>query len=58
MVPNHITEKWAAEWLQHDPSANILVAAERDFETQNRKKICSRIATGDYAAIIIMHSQV
>ena len=57
MVPNHITEQWAAEWLQLYPSANILVATKKDFETQNRKKFCSRIATGDYDAIIIGHSQ-
>ena len=57
VVPNHITEQWAAEWLQLYPSANILVATKKDFETQNRKKFCSRIATGDYAAIIIGHSQ-
>lgn len=57
VVPNHITEQWAAEWLQLYPSANILVATKKDFETQNRKKFCSRIATGDYDAIIIGHSQ-
>lgn len=57
VVPNHITEQWAAEWLQLYPSANILVATRKDFETQNRKKFCSRIATGDYDAIIIGHSQ-
>ena len=58
VVPNHITEQWAAEWLQLYPSANILVATKKDFETQNRKKFCSRIATGDYDAIIIGHSPV
>ena len=57
VVPNHITEQWAAEWLQLYPSANILVATRKDFETQNRKKFCGRIATGDYDAIIIGHSQ-
>ena len=57
VVPNHITEQWAAEWLQLYPSANILVATKKDFETQNSKKFCSRIATGDYDAIIIGHSQ-
>ncbi len=57
VVPNHITEQWAAEWLQLYPSANILVATKRDFETKNRKKFCGRIATGDYDAIIIGHSQ-
>ena len=57
VVPNHITEQWAAEWLQLYPSANILVATRKDFETQNRKKFCGRIATGDYDTIIIGHSQ-
>ena len=57
VVPNHITEQWAAEWLQLYPSANILVATKKDFETRNRKKFCARIATGDYDAIIIGHSQ-
>ena len=57
VVPNHITEQWAAEWLQLYPSANILVATKKDFETKNRKKFCGRIATGDYDAIIIGHSQ-
>ena len=57
VVPNHITEQWAAEWLQLYPSANILVATKKDFETKNRKKFCARIATGDYDAIIIGHSQ-
>ena len=56
-VPNHITEQWAAEFLQLYPSANILVATKKDFEKQNRKKFCSRISTGDYDAIIIGHSQ-
>ena len=51
------TEQWAAEWLQLYPSANILVATKKDFETQNRKKFCSRIATGDYDVVIIGHSQ-
>lgn len=57
VVPNHITEQWAAEWLQLYPSANILVARKKDFEKQNRRKFCGRIATGDYDAIIIGHSQ-
>lgn len=57
VVPNHITEQWAAEWLQLYPSANILLATKKDFETQNRKKFCARIATGDYDAVIIGHSQ-
>jgi len=57
VVPNHITEQWAGEWLQLYPSANILVATKKDFETKNRKKFCARIATGDYDAIIIGHSQ-
>ena len=57
VVPNHITEQWAAELLQLYPSANILVATKKDFEKQNRKKFCSRISTGDYDAIIIGHSQ-
>ena len=57
VVPNHLTEQWAAEFLQLYPAANILVATKRDFETRNRKKFCSRIATGDYDAVIIGHSQ-
>ena len=57
MVPNHLTEQWASEYLQLYPAANILVATKKDFETKNRKKFCSRIATGDYDAIIIGHSQ-
>lgn len=57
VVPNHLTEQWAAEFLQLYPSANILVATKKDFETRNRKKFCSRIATGDYDAVIIGHSQ-
>ena len=57
VVPNHITEQWAASWLELYPSANILVATKKDFESQNRKKFCSRIATGDYDAVIIGHSQ-
>ena len=56
-VPNHLTEQWAAEFLRLYPSANILVATKKDFETRNRKKFCARIATGDYDAIIIGHSQ-
>ena len=58
VVPNHITEQWAAEWLQLYPAANILVATERDFEKSNRRRLCARIATGDYDAIIIGHSQL
>ena len=57
VVPNHLTEQWAAEFLQLYPSANILVSTRKDFETRNRKKFCSRIATGDYDAVIIGHSQ-
>ncbi|XCH79243.1 MAG: DEAD/DEAH box helicase family protein [Candidatus Dehalobacter alkaniphilus] len=57
VVPNHLTEQWAGEFLQLYPSANILVATKKDFETQNRKKFCARIATGDYDAVIIGHSQ-
>jgi N12 class adenine-specific DNA methylase len=57
VVPNHITEQWASEWLQLYPSANILVATKKDFETGNRRKFCARIATGDYDAVIIGHSQ-
>lgn len=57
VVPNHLTEQWATEYLQLYPSANILVATKKDFETKNRKKFCARIATGDYDAVIIGHSQ-
>ena len=57
VVPNHLTEQWASEFLQLYPSANILVATKKDFETKNRKRFCGRIATGDYDAIIIGHSQ-
>jgi len=57
VVPNHLTEQWAAEYLQLYPVANILVATKKDFETKNRKKFCGRIATGDYDAVIIGHSQ-
>lgn len=57
VVPNHLTEQWAAEYLQLYPSANILVATKKDFETKNRKRFCGRIATGDFDAIIIGHSQ-
>ena len=56
-VPNHLTEQWASEFLRLYPSANILVATKKDFETRNRKKFCARIATGDYDAAIIGHSQ-
>lgn len=57
VVPNHLTEQWASEYLQLYPSANILVATKKDFETRNRKRFCARIATGDYDAVIIGHSQ-
>lgn len=57
VVPNHIIEQFAAEWLQLYPSANILVATKKSFEKKNRKKFCARIATGDYDAVIIGHSQ-
>ena len=57
VVPNHLTEQWAAEYLQLYTAANILVATKKDFETKNRKKFCGRIATGDYDAVIIGHSQ-
>ena len=57
VVPNHLTEQWVAEYLQLYPAANILVATKKDFETKNRKKFCGRIATGDYDAVIIGHSQ-
>ena len=57
VVPNHLTEQWATEFLQLYPAANILVATRRDFETKNRKRFCGRIATGDFDAIIIGHSQ-
>lgn len=57
VVPNHLTEQWASEFLQLYPSANILVATKKDFETKNRKRFCGRIATGDYDAVIIGHSQ-
>ena len=57
VVPNHLTEQWASEFLQLYPAANVLVATKKDFETKNRKKFCGRIATGDYDAVIIGHSQ-
>ena len=57
VVPNHLTEQWASEFLRLYPSANILVTTKKDFETHNRKKFCARIATGDYDAIIMGHSQ-
>ena len=57
VVPNHLTGQWASEFLQLYPSANILVATKRDFEQSRRKKFCARIATGDYDAVIIGHSQ-
>jgi N12 class adenine-specific DNA methylase len=56
-VPNHLTEQWSSEFLRLYPSANILVATKKDFETKNRKKFCARIATGDYDAVIMGHSQ-
>lgn len=56
-VPNHLTEQWASEFLRLYPAANILVATKKDFETRNRKKFCARIATGEYDAVIIGHSQ-
>ena len=58
VVPNHLTEQWASEYLQLYPAANILVATRKDFETKNRKRFCARIATGDYDAVIIGHSQL
>ena len=57
VVPNHLVGQWASEYLRLYPSANILVTRKQDFETGNRKKFCSRIATGDYDAVIIGHSQ-
>ena len=57
VVPNHLTEQWASEFLRLYPSANILVTTKKDFETHNRKKFCARIATGDYDAVIIGHCQ-
>lgn len=57
VVPNHLTEQWASEFLRLYPSANILAATKKDFEPKNRKKFCARIATGDYDAVIIGHSQ-
>lgn len=57
VVPNHLTTQWASEFLRLYPSANILVTTKKDFEPQNRKKFCARIATGDYDAVIIGHSQ-
>ncbi len=57
VVPNHLTEQWASEFLRLYPSANILVTTKKDFEPHNRKKFCARIATGDYDAIIMGHSQ-
>ena len=57
VVPNHLTEQWASEFLRLYPSANILVTTKKDFERRNRQKFCSRIATGDYDAVIIGHSQ-
>lgn len=57
VVPNHLTEQWASEYLQLYPAANILVATRKDFEAKNRKRFCGRIATGDYDAVILGHSQ-
>jgi len=57
VVPNHLVGQWASEYLRLYPSANILVTTKQDFETANRKKFCGRIATGDYDAVIIGHSQ-
>ena len=57
VVPNHLTGQWAADFLRLYPGANILAATKKDFETSNRKKFCSRIATGEYDAVIIGHSQ-
>ena len=57
-VPNHLTEQWAGEFLRLYPSANILVATKKDFEMRNRKKFCAKIATGDYDAVIIGHTQL
>ena len=57
VVPNHLTEQWAAEFLQLYPAANILVATKKDFERKNRRRFCGRIATGDYDAVIIGHTQ-
>ena len=57
VVPNHLTEQWGSEFLRLYPGANILVATKKDFEPKNRKRFCSRIATGDYDAVIIGHSQ-
>ena len=57
VVPNHLVEQWATEWMQLYPAANILVAHKRDFEKQHRRAFCARIATGDYDAVILGHSQ-
>lgn len=57
VVPNHLTEQWGADFLRLYPGAKVLVATKKDFEPQNRKKFCSRIATGDYDAVVIGHSQ-
>ena len=57
-MPNHLTEQWAGEFLRLYPSANILVATKKDFEMRNRKKFCAKIATGDYDAVILGHSQL
>ena len=57
-VPNHLTEQWASEFLRLYPNANILVARKKDFEMRNRKKFCAKIATGDYDAVIIGHTQL
>lgn len=57
VVPNHLTEQWGGDFLRLYPGAKVLVATKKDFEPQNRKKFCSRIATGDYDAVVIGHSQ-
>ena len=57
VVPNHLTEQWASDFFRLYPGANILASTKKDFEPANRKKFCSRIATGDYDAVIIGHSQ-
>lgn len=57
VVPNHLTEQWASDFLRLYPGANILAATKKDFQPANRKKFCSRIATGDYDAVIIGHTQ-
>lgn len=58
VVPNHLTEQWGADFLRLYPGANVLVATKKDFEPENRRKFCARIATGDYDAVVIGHSQL